>query len=241
MIIECTNLSKEYIAPDGQTVIPVLRDINVSVKKGESVAILGPSGSGKSTLLHLLGLLDYPTGGSIIFHEKEVAGLPEKERDWIRNRMIGFVFQLHYLLPQCTVIENVLIPALPKANSSLSRAKPATATGKQDAAGSIEDRALELLRRVGLASRLYHRPWQLSGGELQRVAFVRALINSPLLVLADEPTGSLDGRTSHTLIQLLLELNREEGVTLMVVTHSPALASHMDRVYILENGTLSQQ
>ncbi|MBN2444332.1 MAG: ABC transporter ATP-binding protein [Spirochaetales bacterium] len=225
MIIECSHIAKHYIAPDGNTKIPVLRDISLSVKKGESVAILGPSGSGKSTLLHILGLLDYPSSGSVSMAGRDVTHVPAKDRDQLRNLEIGFVFQLHYLLPQCTVLENILIPTIPKGNSLTAQA--------------ALDRGHELLRRVGLGSRLHHRPWQLSGGELQRVAFVRALINSPGLLLADEPTGALDHRTSETLIKVLLDLNKEEQVSLIIVTHAVDFARMMERVFVLEDGELS--
>lgn len=224
MILECVKISKYFPAPDGRTEIHILNDISFSVKKSESVAILGPSGSGKSTLLHIMGLLDYPSSGSVYIDRLDVTLIPEKERDVIRNLEIGFVFQLHYLLPQCTVLENVLIPTLPE--------------GDRRTRVDAEKRAQHLLHRVGLDSRIHHRPWQLSGGELQRVAFIRALINSPKILLADEPTGALDHTTSEILSDLLIELNSEEGVTLIVVTHSIDLAEKMDRVYTLKDGTL---
>ncbi|MBN2532254.1 MAG: ABC transporter ATP-binding protein [Spirochaetales bacterium] len=227
MILQCEQISKNYKAADGRTEISVLKDISFSVKEGESVAILGPSGSGKSTLLHITGLLDYPSSGNVFINDNDVTLIPEKERDILRNRVLGFVFQLHYLLPQCTVMENILIPTLPRANRRSRR--------------NAEKRAEYLIHRAGLDSRIYHRPWQLSGGELQRVAFIRALINSPKILLADEPTGALDHRTSVTLADLLIELNKEEGITLIVVTHSIELAEKMDRGFILKDGILKNK
>jgi lipoprotein-releasing system ATP-binding protein len=229
IVITCEHLSKHYPAPDGRTTIEVLKNISFSVQKGESIAILGPSGSGKSTLLHIIGLLDYPASGRVLIHEEDVTRLPEKDRDTIRNQVIGFVFQLHFLLPQCTVLENVLVPTLPGRKKRLPG-------GKTRSSREIENRALRLLSRAGLDSRRHHRPWQLSGGELQRVAFVRALINSPEILLADEPTGALDHRTSESLENLLIEVNKEEEVTLIVVTHDTGLAKKMDQMYILEDG-----
>jgi len=224
MILDCREISKHYLAPDSRSDIPVLKNITFSVKKGESVAILGPSGSGKSTLLNIIGLLDYPSSGEILMDNKNLVDISEKDRDILRNGKIGFIFQLHHLLPQLTVLENVLIPTLPRKTSQ--------------SPGNVEKRARHLLKRVELEHRLFHRPWQLSGGELQRVAFVRALINSPELVLADEPTGALDQKTSEKIIQLLIELNREEGTTMIVVTHSQTLAAKMDRAFLLEDGSL---
>jgi predicted ABC-type transport system involved in lysophospholipase L1 biosynthesis ATPase subunit len=192
--------------------------------RGESLAIVGPSGSGKSTLLHIIGTLDKPTSGSVTLSGQDLAVLDDHQVATVRNRQIGFVFQSHYLLPQCTVLENVLVPTL--------------ATNEAAARDGASERAQRLLKRVGLGERISHRPGELSGGERQRVAVVRALINQPQLLLADEPTGSLDQTSARDLGQLLLELNREEGVTLIIVTHARELAQRMARVLELKQGRL---
>jgi ABC-type lipoprotein export system ATPase subunit len=194
----------------------------VEVEAGETVAVLGPSGSGKSTLLHIMGAMDVPTTGSVRFEGRDLGGLSEDERAALRNRRIGFVFQSHHLLPQLTVRENVLVPAI--------------VGGVTD---EVEARAERLIERVGLAERADHRPGALSGGERQRVAVVRALVNAPALLLADEPTGSLDRATADDLSTLLTDLNREEGTALVVVTHSEALAGRMGRGYVLRDGLLA--
>ncbi len=210
----------------------VLRGVSLRVERGESLAVVGPSGSGKSTLLHIIGTLDRPTSGRVLLEQTDLATLDDAVLAAVRNRRIGFVFQQHYLLPQCTVWENVLLPTLARASASDSqnadpnRSEPPAA------------RARRLLERVGLGQRLAHRPGQLSGGERQRVAVVRALINRPQLLLADEPTGALDQAAATALGQLLVELNREEGVTLIVVTHALELARRMDRLFRLEAGKL---
>ncbi len=221
MLLELKNVSRSFAGPT--SALHVLRDVSVSVDAGESLAILGPSGSGKSTLLNLMGTLDVPTSGQVIFQGRDVADLGEDARAELRNLEVGFVFQSHHLLVQLTVWENVLVPAL--------------VAGVTD---EIEARARRLLERVGLMERLDHAPGSLSGGERQRVAVVRALVNSPGLVLADEPTGSLDRATAEELGDLLTELNREEGAALVVVTHSEALAARMSRVLELRDGTLSE-
>jgi ABC-type lipoprotein export system ATPase subunit len=199
----------------------VLSNLDLQVAAHESMAIVGESGCGKSTLLNLIGTLDRPDSGTITFGETDLLTLDEKEMAAFRNSQIGFVFQLHHLLPQCSVLENVLIPSLVNKDSK-----------------GAEERALRLLERVGLSDRLTHRPGQLSGGERQRVAVVRALINQPKLLLADEPTGSLSRTGADSLMQLLLELNREENLTLILVTHSMRLAEQMDRIVTLEGGKL---
>ncbi|HTH46162.1 MAG TPA: ABC transporter ATP-binding protein [Candidatus Limnocylindria bacterium] len=217
-LLELRAISKSYPGP---VPVPVLRDASLTVTPGESVAIIGPSGCGKSTVLNLLGTLDLPDSGSLTFEGRDLTKLSAKELAAFRNRQIGFIFQNHHLLPQCNVLENVLLPTLADAKRA-----PAEA----------EARARKLLDRVGLGARLDHLPGKLSGGERQRAAVVRALINQPALLLADEPTGALD-RTSATGIgQLLVELNREEGVTLIVVTHSPELAALMGRTVELRDG-----
>jgi len=223
MLVELTHVQKSYDTPSSE----VLRDINFQLAAGEAVAIVGPSGSGKSTLLNLIGALDQPTRGSVRFNDQDLAGLSANELADLRNREMGFVFQLHHLLPQCTVLENVLIPTLTHPSTLQTEA--------------AVQRAERLLNRVGLKPRLHYRPGQLSGGERQRTAVVRALINQPKLLLADEPTGSLDQAGAENLAQLLQELNQEEGVALAVVTHSRELAGRMQRVWELRDGVLQIQ
>src|SRR5262249_50685471 len=198
-----------------------------------SLAIVGPSGSGKSTLLQIIGTLDRPTSGTVTLDNQDLNQLDELQLAAVRNREIGFVFQAHYLLPQCTVMENVLVPTLAKSAQAAADAVP-----KQTE--SLEARAEKLLKRVGLAERALHRPGELSGGERQRAAVVRALINRPRLLLADEPTGSLDHASAQQLGQLLIELNQEEAVTLIVVTHALELARRMKKVWRLSDGRLVQ-
>jgi len=219
MPLELKNISKKYIDTDY-----ILKDISLQVKTGESVAVMGPSGSGKSTLLNIIGALDRPTSGQVLLDNRDITQLADKELTTIRNRQIGFVFQLHHLLPQCTVLENVLIPTLPDRNVAKKV--------------EVETRTRDLLHRVGLGERMNYRPGRLSGGERQRVAVVRALINSPKLLLADEPTGSLDHTTASDLADLLVELNREEGIAIILVTHSLELANRMARVLELRDGEL---
>jgi len=204
----------------------VLRGVDLTVAPGEALAIVGPSGSGKSTLLNLIGGLDHPTSGQVLLEGRDLAGLAPDPLAALRSEKIGFVFQSHHLLPQCTALENVLVPTL--VNATRSR-EQAAARGRQ------------LLARVGLGEREQHVPAQLSGGECQRVALVRALINEPRLLLADEPTGSLDRASSEDLAALLAELNREQGVTLVTVTHSASLAERMARVLALEEGRLTER
>jgi len=225
VIVELTGVTRAYPAPDGGPPAPVLHNVSLNLSAGESLAIVGPSGSGKSTLLHLIGGLDRPDTGSINLAGRNLAGLNDDDLAGVRNRQIGFVFQFHYLLPQCSVLENVLVPAL---------ATKMPAAGR----GQVLERARRLLARVGLGDRLAHRPDQLSGGERQRVAVVRALINQPPLVLADEPTGALDAQSARELADLLVEINRTDKVTLIVVTHSTELAARMSRVLELRQGSL---
>jgi lipoprotein-releasing system ATP-binding protein len=224
-IIELKEISKSYAQPGGGG-IPVLRGISLRVEAGQSVVVTGPSGSGKSTLLNIVGALDRPSSGTVRFDGQDLSGLTEGELARLRNRRIGFVFQLHHLLPQCTVLENVLLPTLPLQRES-SRLE-------------FTDRARALLDKVGLTDRGHHRPGQLSGGECQRVAVARSLINAPTLVLADEPTGSLDGENANQLADLLIDLNRSQGTTLIVVTHSEDLAGRMVLCYGLRDGKLTQ-
>ncbi len=222
-LLELTHATKQYPGPPGMDGPEVLRDISLTVRAGESVAVVGPSGSGKSTLLNVIGTLDLATSGTVLLDGQDPAKLTDLQLAEFRARRVGFVFQLHHLLPQCTVLENVLVPTL-----------AAGATGAEQA----EARARALLDRVGLGERLAYRPGQLSGGECQRVAVVRALINEPALLLADEPTGSLDAAAAGALAELLVELNREQGLALIVVTHSLDLARRMDRVLHLRDGRL---
>jgi lipoprotein-releasing system ATP-binding protein len=220
MSLRVEQLSKDYPTRSGP--LPVLRDVNLALERGEALAVMGPSGSGKSTLLHILGTLDRPTAGSVRLDEKDPFALTEPELADFRNRHIGFVFQDHYLLPQCSVLENVLIPTLVS----------------HEERGKAEAWARQLLERVGLAQRLDHRPAELSGGERQRVAVARALIHHPALVLADEPTGNLDRRTAQAVGQLLLDLHREQNTILIVVTHSAELARQFPRQLEMGDGTL---
>ena len=219
-LLELRSVSKSYPGP---TPVPVLREAELTVIRGESVAIVGPSGSGKSTLLNLLGTLDTPDSGSVWFEGRDLTGLSPKELANLRNRRIGFIFQNHHLLPQCTVLENVLVPTLAEQRSAPS--------------ASVA-RARQLLDRVGLGHRIDHTPGRLSGGERQRTAVVRALINSPALLLADEPTGALDRVSAGEITRLLTELNRTDGLTLIVVTHSAELAARMGRAVELRDGQL---
>jgi ABC-type lipoprotein export system ATPase subunit len=229
-LLRLTGVTKQYESPDTESPIKILDGVTLYVSAGESLAIIGPSGSGKSTLLQIIGSLDRPTSGEVILAGQALNLLKEDQLAAVRNRQIGFVFQFHYLLPQCSVLENVLVPTLASKRSpdASSLEKP-------------EDRANRLLQRVGLGQRLAHRPGQLSGGERQRVAVVRALINQPQLLLADEPTGSLDHSSAQGLAELLTELNREERVTLILVTHASDLARRMKRVFELSDGKLVAQ
>jgi len=220
-LLKLKNITKTYPAPDGTHDTTILSGINLVVSSGETVAIVGPSGSGKSTLLNIIGTLDKPTAGNIFFNSQDITALKDKEMAALRNKKIGFIFQQHHLLPQCTVLENVLLPTLV---SGLSRQS---------------EHAIDLLNKVGLSGHLAHLPSQLSGGEQQRVAVVRALINQPDLILADEPTGSLDQKNSENLGKLLVELNIDNKVTLIVVTHSLDLAAKMKTAYRLDEGGLT--
>jgi lipoprotein-releasing system ATP-binding protein len=221
-MITAHHLSKSYQTP-GETV-HVLKDLSLELADGSTAAIVGPSGCGKTTLLNLLGALDKPTSGAIEIDGLDIAQLPEPDAAAFRNHRLGFVFQQHHLLPQLTVLENVLVPRL-----SGDWEEPATET---------QERATQLLLKVGLQDRLHHLPWQLSGGEKLRTAVARALINQPKLILADEPTGSLDPASTGQVADLLLELNRDQGVTLLVVTHNHELAKRMSQTFELKAGQL---
>lgn len=218
------EVSKRYESLDSAPPLEILRGVTFEVAGGESIAIVGPSGSGKSTLLNIIGTLDRPTSGQVTLEGNDLSRLTDAQLAAVRNRQIGFIFQSHYLLPQCTVMENVLVPTLADSESKLRY--------------GAEERARKLLECVGLEKRLGHRPGQLSGGERQRAAVVRALINQPKLLLADEPTGSLDRAAAEELGELLVKLNREQTVTLIVVTHALDLAKRMARVLELRDGKL---
>ena len=221
-LLNVENLTREFISSESGEPLRVLRGLSLEVTRGESIAIVGSSGCGKSTLLNLIGTLDEPTSGTLTFDGRDLSQLNAEELALLRNCEMGFIFQSHHLLPQCSVIENVLVPTIAHRTSS----------------ASDEERGHRLLERVGLGERLSHRPGQLSGGERQRVAVVRALINEPQLLLADEPTGALDEDTADKLGQLLVELNKEEKVTLITVTHSLSLAERMDRTVKLADGRI---
>jgi len=222
-MVELTEVSRTF-RPPGEPPVSVLRGVSLALQAGESLAVLGPSGCGKSTLLNLMGGLDRPDSGTVRVHGRDLAGLGDHDLAALRNREIGFVFQLHHLLPQCTVLENVLVPTLPR------RERPSAA--------ALRERALALLVRVGLQDRAQAFPGTLSGGERQRVAVARALINEPILLLADEPTGALDGEAAASLVELLAGLNREARVTLVVVTHSEDVAACLQRRVRLRQGAL---
>ena len=233
-LLELRNVTKRYDA------LSILAGISLTVTRGETLAIVGPSGSGKSTLLQIIGTLDRATSGEVLLNGNNLAALDDVQLAAVRSQQLGFVFQSHYLLPQCTVIENVLVPTLAgshrrkEVDSVNQNVRLVTSATTE----TVTARAERLLKRVGLQDRLHYRPGQLSGGERQRVAVVRALINQPQLLLADEPTGALDHAAATALGQLLIELNKEEGVTLIVVTHAMDLAKRMGRVLRLDDGKL---
>ena len=246
-LLKLAGVSKDYRAAEGAPPVRVLRDITLEVAAGESLAIIGPSGSGKSTLLNLIGTLDRADVGTLTLDGEDLSRMDETQLAAVRNRQIGFVFQSHHLLPHCTVLENVLVPTLAAGkNTTEGRAtRVPESTGEKKMGTRVtrpsddaEARARKLLDRVGLGERLTHRPGQLSGGERQRVAVVRALINQPKLLLADEPTGALDRASADGLARLLVELNKEQGVTLIVVTHALDLAKQMGRVVEIRDGSL---
>lgn len=224
LLLTLRDVSKRFDSVQSAEHLQVLRGISLDIRRGESVAVVGPSGSGKSTLLNIIGTLDRPSAGQVFLDGQDLSQLDDLKLAAVRNRQIGFIFQSHHLLPQCTVLENVLVPTLAHHGGAPPNA--------------AEERARKLLQRVGLNERLFHRPGQLSGGERQRVAVVRALINQPQLLLADEPTGALDRSSAHGLGQLLVDLNQEQGVTLIVVTHALDLASRMSRILELRDGEL---
>jgi len=223
MILQLKNIAKGYGDPLKSNFRKVLQGLNLEVGTNQKIAIAGPSGSGKTTLLNLIGTLDQPDKGEIFFKGKKITGYSQAELAHFRNRELGFVFQMHHLLPQCTLWENVLLPVLPLKK----------VVGKAE-----KEWAEHLLRKVGIWDQRDQKPSELSGGECQRTAVVRALINKPQLILADEPTGALDEQNAGNLAELLNHLSGEEGVSLVIVTHSTELASQMDLVYHLKNGRL---
>lgn len=224
-ILRLDAVGKEYVSGDGLARVRVLSGISLTVKKGDSISIVGPSGSGKSSLLNIMGTLDKPTSGAVMLNGTDVTSLSDDAVALARNKTIGFVFQMHHLLPQCTVMENVLIPVLPLSKNTY------------DASYA---RAHQLLKNVGLIGRLNNRPSELSGGEQLRTALVRALINEPEILLADEPTGSLDHKGAREISELIVSLNRDRQCALVVVTHSQELARMMDTRFELKSQQLKR-
>ena len=222
-VLQCLHLAKSFTEANSH--LEVLTDVNLTVNSGDRIAIVGVSGSGKTTLLQLLGGLDSPTQGSVSIAGKNVSQLSEKARGELRNESLGFVYQFHHLLPEFSALENVAMPLLIR-RMPIQHARQA---------------AQEMLQRVGLGHRLTHRPAQLSGGERQRAAIARALVTRPKVVLADEPTGNLDGANAQHIFELMLELNQELHTALVIVTHALELASKMQRVLTLRDGRLVEQ
>lgn len=224
-MLTLTNIHKSFGSKETGNLRVVLDGLNLEINKGDTVSILGPSGSGKSTLLNIIGTLDKPDSGEVIFDGMSLINQTEARLTRFRNREIGFIFQLHHLLPQCTVLENVLIPLIPVVDISFRKER--------------RRKAMELIKEVGLWEQRNQYPDVLSGGECQRVAVIRALINKPRLLLADEPTGSLDHANALSVVSMLITLNKEFDTSLLMVTHSQEIAAMMDKTYILKNGKLS--
>ncbi len=223
-VIRTENLKKTYDL--GSVKVEAVKDVSISIKKGELVSIMGPSGSGKSTLMHLLGCLDTPTGGEYFLDEEDVSSFNENKLANVRNIKIGFIFQTFNLLPHLTVLENVLLPVIYNPKGNLKEA---------------DKKAVKLLETVGVGKRLNHLPAQLSGGERQRVAIVRALINDPVIVFADEPTGNLDTKTGLEIIRILRKLNAERGVTEIIVTHDPSITQFTHRTIHIRDGSIERE
>jgi lipoprotein-releasing system ATP-binding protein len=222
-VLEAREVQKDFT--QGPVTLEVLRGVNFAAASGERIAIVGASGSGKTTLLQILGGLDRPTTGHVFVDGQDIHELGEDARGMLRNRALGFVYQFHHLLPEFSAVENVAMPLLIR-RMRVSEAR---------------DRACEILERVGLGRRLDHRPYQLSGGERQRAAVARALVTEPKIILADEPTGNLDGQNAEGVFELMLELNRERGTCLVVVTHDMRLADRMERVFEIVSGRLTER
>ena len=219
-MITVTKLHKSF--PMGEHTLPVLKGIDLTIARGELIAVVGASGAGKSTMLHILGLLDRPTSGTVYFEGQDLFQLSEASQAEFRNKRIGFVFQFHHLLPEFTALENACMPAL------IQRRQP----------DEVKAEATALLNDVGLGARLHHKPGELSGGEQQRVAVARALLQKPDLVLADEPTGNLDTHTGEALFSLMRELNKGRGTTFVIVTHNDKLSSQADRIVHMQDGQI---
>lgn len=222
MIISAQNIHKSYTNKLGKVTREVLKDLNFEVNHGEKIALTGPSGSGKTTLLNLLAGFDNPDSGEISVLNKKLSLMNTAEILSYRNKTIGFVFQFHHLLPQCTLLENILLPTLPDKSDRVSK----------------YDRALELIEYMGISEQKNNKPGELSGGECQRAAVARALINKPKILLADEPTGSLDEKNANSLIELLCNINSEMNITLVIASHSNEIARKMDKVYKIDQGQL---
>ena len=222
MLLQLKNISKGYGEIGTHSFRPVLQELNLEINQGEKIAIVGRSGSGKTTLLNLVGALDLPDSGEIIFADKNITNYSKKELATFRNQHLGFIFQLHHLMPQLSLLENVLLPLLPQGKVTKEQ----------------KEWADHLIQKVGIWEQRNQKPSEMSGGECQRTAVVRALINKPELILADEPTGALDEENASALSELLIQLSEEENITLITVTHSAELADKMDKKYVLKNGKL---
>ncbi len=224
MIIDLNKVSKHYEIDGLANKREVLNEVSLQIKTGDSIAIVGPSGSGKSTLLNIIGTLDRPTSGSVFYDKKDLLSFDDNQLAKIRNNKIGFVFQMHHLLPQLSLLENVLVPVIPQKDKSKRK--------------RAQEKAIELIELVGLTDKITQRPGQMSVGECQRTAVVRALINEPEILLADEPTGSLDQETAEQMGELLQHINSSQNIATVVVTHSVKLANKMSRIYNITNGKL---
>ena len=222
MLLQLKNISKGYGEAGTHSFRPVLKELNLELEKGQKVAIIGPSGSGKTTLLNLIGALDTPDSGEVLFNGTNITGYTSTQLAAFRNKNLGFVFQLHHLMPQLSLWENVLLPLLPQGRVTKEQ----------------KDWAEYLINKVGISNQRNQKPSEMSGGECQRTAVVRALINKPELILADEPTGALDEAHANALSELLVQLSEDEGVTLVTVTHSAELAEKMGTKFLLKNGKL---